>query len=77
MTHNIDGMVMVATGVPALVTRWSTVLRKAGIQFAVARPDEVDDDTSPGYLELWVERDDVEEAKSTIIHAEKGGVRGA
>lgn len=77
MTHNIDGMVMVATGVPALVTRWSTVLRRAGIQFAVARPDDSDNGDLPGYLELWVERADVEDAKSTIITAENGKVRRA
>jgi len=50
VTHNIDGMVMVATGVPALVTRWSMVLRKAGIQFALTRPDLSVESESLGYM---------------------------
>jgi hypothetical protein len=65
-------MVMVATGVPAIVARWSMVLRHAGVEFALTRQYEKEEIESPGSLDLWVEKRRVQTARVAIINAEGG-----
>jgi hypothetical protein len=72
MSNNLDGMVMVASGIPSMVTRWSGVLRKAGIQYAVTQSVN---DQGVGHqtdLEIWVEHDDAAKARAVLIKAERG-----
>jgi hypothetical protein len=70
MSPHIEGMVMVATGVPAIVTRWSMVLRNAGVEFAVTRQFAAEETESQGSLDLWVEERRVMSARAAIITAE-------
>ena len=71
MSPHIEGMVMVATGVPAIVTRWSMVLRHAGVEFAVTRQYE-EESESLGAMYLWVEQQRAQSARVAIISAERG-----
>lgn len=75
MTQRIDGMVMVATGIhPAIVARWSIVLRKAGIEFAATREEPADGIEITSSMDLWVEKRQAGTAKALIIDAESGRV---
>ena len=75
MKERIDGMVMVATGIlPAIVARWSIVLREAGIEFAATREVTADGSELTGSLDLWVEKPQAGAAKALIIDAESGRV---
>ena len=75
MIHNIDGMVMVASGNSEMVTRWSTALRKRKIQFAVTSSVHEDGVPKPNYLEIWVEQEDADKARTVLIQAERGQVQ--
>jgi hypothetical protein len=72
MTHNIDGMIVVASGSPPVVARWCGSLRKATIQFAVAQSLDEAGVRQPNHLEIWVEDDDSEKARAVLIHSGKG-----
>jgi hypothetical protein len=72
MSNNLDGMVMVASGIPAVVTRWSGVLRKAGIQYAVTQSVNNKGVGHRTDLEIWVEDDDAKKARAVLIKAEQG-----
>jgi hypothetical protein len=62
MSIKLDGMVAVASGATAAVKRWVKALRKAKIQFAVAKCYFNRTD----HAEVWVEKDDVEKARSVV-----------
>ena len=72
MVHNIDGMVVVASGTSEQITRWSVALRKRKIQFAVTSSVHEDGVPQPNYLEIWVEQDDADKARTVLIQAERG-----
>jgi len=71
MGNKLEGMALIASGIPALVTRWSLVLRKAAIPFALTQSVK-NGSLLPDQLEIWVEEDDVEKARAAIIAAENG-----
>jgi hypothetical protein len=70
-TPNFDTMVAVASGPSARVGRWVSLLAKASIASAVAQPCG-----SRGrrrdYAELWVDRDDADQARH-ILRAPRRG----
>lgn len=66
MTHDIAGMALVASGTPAQVKRWTGLLRKASIQFAVIQCGCDDGSTPFDHSEVWVERADVDKARSAL-----------
>jgi hypothetical protein len=70
MTHHIDGMVVVASGTTAVVARWSGVLRKAMIEFAVTHSLDEEGVGQPGHLEIWVEDDETDTARSALIESD-------
>jgi hypothetical protein len=65
MLRDMARMVVVASGSLAQVQCWSDCLRRASIEFVVARCDS----TAQDHAELWVEQVDVDEARSTIRSA--------
>jgi hypothetical protein len=75
MSAHIDGMVVVATGVPAIVTLWSMVLRNAGLEFAVTHHAGEAAHELVGSMDFWVEERRVLHARSAIIDAERGKSR--
>lgn len=70
--HNMARMVVVASGNSARIRHWSDSLRAASIRFAIAGCEDRIDATPLDYAELWVEQDDVDEARSTIRSATAG-----
>ena len=65
-------MVAVASGSAAQVERWGDSLRAASIHFEIACCDESINSSPAGYLELWVDQDDVDEARSALRSAVTG-----
>jgi cellulase/cellobiase CelA1 len=66
MSRKLDGMVAVASGRSAAVKRWSQALRRTSIQFAVANCFYPDTSAPTDHAEIWVEKDDADEARSVI-----------
>jgi hypothetical protein len=66
-----DEMIAVASGTPALVSRWSQELRKAVILYSVRQP--VESDGQPNHAEIWVETGDAEEARTALMRVKKRG----
>jgi hypothetical protein len=60
-----DEMVAIASGTTACVDRWVSVLSGAAIPSAVARCCE-SDPRAPDFAELWVGRDDADEARKAL-----------
>jgi len=58
-------MVVVASGSPARVQRWGDSLRAASITFVIEKCESAPFDHS----ELWVDEEDVDEARSVIRNA--------
>ena len=69
MSHNLDGMVAVASGRSATIKRWSQALRNRTIQFAIARCHYDDPSAPTDHAEIWVEKCDVEKARLAIRKA--------
>jgi hypothetical protein len=72
MNHNIAGMVVVASGSSAMVAQWSGLLRKAAIEFEVSKSLGAEEVGHANHLEIWVENDDVEEARSLLTNSGNG-----
>ena len=66
LSHNIDGMVVVASGVMFRVRDWSGILRTAAIQYAVVDCQFEDPYTPTDHAEIWVEQNDIEEARTAL-----------
>jgi hypothetical protein len=67
MSQDMAGMVAVASGTSLRVKLWSGVLRTASIKYMVAQSSGQDRPVRNGHAELWVERDDADEARSAIL----------
>ena len=67
LSHNIDGMVVVASGNLVRVKGWSGVLRTAAIQFAVVDCQFEDPFAPVDRAEIWVENEDIEEARTALL----------
>jgi hypothetical protein len=73
ITRDLSTMIAVASGNKAQVTRWEDCLERARIEFVVAEP--LDPPTDAGFrAEIWVAREDAEEARAVLRHS---CVRGA
>ena len=59
-----------------MVTRWSGVLRKCAIPFAVTHSVDDDGIEQQDQLEIWVEKEDSKKARAAIIEAERGNGTG-
>jgi hypothetical protein len=66
LSHNIDGMMVVASGNLVRVKGWSDVLRTAAIQFAVVDCQFEDPSAPFDRAEIWVENEDIEEARTAL-----------
>ena len=67
MTHDMTVAVeVVASGTLAQTERWGELLRKAKIQFEVRRLCDEHRPTRRNHVELWVDRYDVDRARSAI-----------
>jgi len=62
-----DRMIAVAAGDAGVVCEWGVVLTAASIPFRLAIPCEGGD-----YAELWVDSDDAEEARASLLSATAG-----
>ena len=69
---NLDGMIVVASGTTPVVARWSGLLRKSGIQYAVTQSLDEEGVRQPSHSEIWVEEEDVEKARDVLINSGKG-----
>jgi hypothetical protein len=69
---NLDGMIVVASGTTPVVARWSGLLRKSGIQFAVTQSLDEEGIRQRSHSEIWVEEEDVEKARDVLINSGKG-----
>jgi hypothetical protein len=71
MSHNLEGMVAVASGTSEAVKRWCEALKKASIHCVVSH--QCDEDTSKAnhHAELWVRKKDVDEARAVLRNGSK------
>jgi hypothetical protein len=68
----LDGMIVVASGSTPVVARWSGLLRKSGIQFAVTQSLDEESVSQPSHSEIWVEEEDTDKARAVLINSGKG-----
>lgn len=66
MDTDFAAMEAVASGTAAQVERWVRSLRSAAIPFALTTPYCQGDSGRPGRTEVWVRREDADEARSVI-----------
>jgi hypothetical protein len=72
ITQDLGKLVAVASGTRAQVRRWGDLLRKAAIEFHMAK--SVDDgDDGDSRAELWVLPEDAEEARIALQRSRKKG----
>ena len=71
---NFDLMVAVASGTSAWVERWASVLERAAIASALVEPC-CTGAKNEDFVELWVDRDDAEEARRVLRATGRGTAR--
>ncbi len=66
MSIKLDEMVAIASGTTEAVKRWTVALRKAKIEFAVAKCHFDNTSAPTDHAEVWVETNDADKALSVI-----------
>jgi hypothetical protein len=68
---NLELMVAIASGTSASVKRWASLLEHAAIPSVVAQPCSTDG-RDEDFVELWVDRDDADEARQVLQTPQRG-----
>ena len=71
MSHDLEGMVAVASGSSETVKRWCEALKKASIQCIVSHQCDEDTSKKNHHAELWVRKRDADGARTVIRNGSK------